>query len=143
MLLVCSFASFFFVVAKFRLLQVGFHSLWIILGSFFLGERSFQIIFNLLQIFSDSCRSFQVVSCSLQVISHHCRLFQVDPRFNKYSNIHICKMHIQQNLFKTTTFGTTQKWSSLAGGRLIKHLYETATKKMWSSLAGFQFFFPR
>ena len=27
-----------------------------------------------------------------------------------------------------------------AGGRLIKHLYETATKQMWSFLADFQFF---
>ena len=27
-----------------------------------------------------------------------------------------------KNLYKTTNFGTTQKWSSWAGGHLIKHL---------------------
>ena len=31
-------------------------------------------------------------------------------------------MKIQSKLYKTTTLGTTQKWSSWAGGRLIKQL---------------------
>ena len=44
---------------------------------------------------------------------------------------------LQSNLYKTTTLGTTQKWSSWEGGRLIKHLYKTTTKQMWSLLAGF------
>ena len=44
---------------------------------------------------------------------------------------------LQSNLYKTTTLGTTQKWSSWAGGRLIKHLHKTTTKQMWSLLAGF------
>ena len=30
----------------------------------------------------------------------------------------------------------------LKSGRLIKHLYKTTTKQMWSLLAGFQFFIP-
>ena len=46
-------------------------------------------------------------------------------------------LQIQWNLYKTTTLGTSQKWSPWAGGRLIKHLYKTATKQMRSSLAGF------
>ena len=42
-----------------------------------------------------------------------------------------------------TTLGTTQKWLSWAYGSLIKHLSKTATKQMWSFLAGFKcFFFP-
>ena len=44
---------------------------------------------------------------------------------------------MQSNLYKTTTLGTTQKWLPWAGGRFIKHLYKTATKQMWSFLAGF------
>ena len=44
---------------------------------------------------------------------------------------------VQSNLYKTTTLGTTQKWLSWAGGHLIKHLDKTATKHMWSFLAGF------
>ena len=31
------------------------------------------------------------------------------------------------NLYKTTTLGTIQKWSSWTGGCLIKHLYKTTT----------------
>ena len=31
-------------------------------------------------------------------------------------------------MYKSTTLGTTQNLLSQAGGRLIKHLYETATK---------------
>ena len=51
-----------------------------------------------------------------------------------------CDLHIHVytvNLCKTTTLGTTQKWSSWAGGRLVKHLYKTTTDEMWSFLAGF------
>ena len=47
---------------------------------------------------------------------------------------------IQSNLYKMTTLGTTQKWSSWASGCLIKHLYTITTKQMWSSLAGYEFF---
>ena len=48
--------------------------------------------------------------------------------------------NIQSNLHKTTTLGTTQKWSSWAGGCLVKHLYKTFTKQMLF-LAGFFGFF--
>ena len=34
---------------------------------------------------------------------------------------------LQSNLYKTVTLGTTQKSSSCAGVRLIKHLYKTTT----------------
>ena len=40
------------------------------------------------------------------------------------------------NLYKMITLGTIQKWSSWAGGRLIKHLYKTPTNQMWSFLGG-------
>ena len=43
---------------------------------------------------------------------------------------------LQSNLYKTTTLGTTQKWSSWTGGRLIKHPYKTTTNQIWSFLAG-------
>ena len=45
--------------------------------------------------------------------------------------------YLLSKLYKTTTIGTTQKWSSWAGGCLIKHLYKTATKQIQPSLAGF------
>ena len=44
---------------------------------------------------------------------------------------------IQSNLYKTTTLGTSQKWSFWTGGRLIKHLYKTTTNQIWSLLASF------
>ena len=50
-------------------------------------------------------------------------------------------LEIQSNLYKTTTFGTTQKWPSWKGGRLIKNLYQATTNQIWSFLAGFSFFF--
>ena len=37
------------------------------------------------------------------------------------------EIHLLSNLYKTTTFGTTQKESSWTGGHLIKHLYKTTT----------------
>ena len=48
-----------------------------------------------------------------------------------------CSKYILSNLYKMTTLGTTQKSSSWTDGHLIKHLYKTATKPMWSFLAGF------
>ena len=47
---------------------------------------------------------------------------------------------IQSNLYKTTTLGTAQKWSSWKGGRLIKNLYQATTNQIWSFLPGFSFF---
>ena len=47
---------------------------------------------------------------------------------------------IQSNLYKTTTLGITQKWSSWAGGIPIKHLYKMTTNQVWSFLAGLVFF---
>ena len=44
---------------------------------------------------------------------------------------------LQSNLYKTIIYGATQKWLSWAGGCLIKHLYKTMTKQMWSSFTGF------
>ena len=44
-------------------------------------------------------------------------------------------------LYKTTTLGTTQKWSSWAGGCLTKHLSKTTTNQIWSFLGGFWFLF--
>ena len=41
---------------------------------------------------------------------------------------------------KTTTLGTMWKRLSWTDGRLIKHLYKTATNQMWSFLPGFCFF---
>ena len=48
---------------------------------------------------------------------------------------------LQSNLYKTTTFGTTQKWPSWKGGCLIKNLYQATTNQIWLFLAGFFFFF--
>ena len=48
-------------------------------------------------------------------------------------------LDIQSNLYKTTTFGAIQKWSSWKGGRLIKNLYQLTTNQIWSLLAGFSF----
>ena len=47
------------------------------------------------------------------------------------------EIHLLSNLYKTTTFGTTQKESSWTGGCLIKHLYKTTTNQIWSFLEGF------
>ena len=44
---------------------------------------------------------------------------------------------VQSNLYKMNTLWTTQKWSSLAGGRLKKHLHRMGTKQTWLFLAGF------
>ena len=49
---------------------------------------------------------------------------------------------MQSNLYKTTTLGTTQKWSSCTGGRFIKHLYETTSKKNLIVLGRFLVFIP-
>ena len=46
----------------------------------------------------------------------------------------------QSNLYKTTTFETTQKWPSWKGGCLIENLYQVTTNQIWSFLAGFSFF---
>ena len=43
---------------------------------------------------------------------------------------------IQSNMYMTITLGTTQKWSSWPGGRLIKHLYQTNANQIWSFLTG-------
>ena len=37
---------------------------------------------------------------------------------------------IQSNLYKTTTLGTTQKWTFCMGGCLIKHLYKMTTNQL-------------
>ena len=50
------------------------------------------------------------------------------------------KNEIQTNLYKTNTFGTTQKWPSWKGCHLIKNLYQATTNQIWSFLAGFSFF---
>ena len=57
---------------------------------------------------------------------------------NMYSEHHA--YDLQSNLYKMTTLGTTQKWSSWKGGRLIKILYQVTTNQIWSFLAGFSFF---
>ena len=46
-------------------------------------------------------------------------------------------LQLQSNLHKTTTFGTTKKWSPWIDVRLTKHLYKMITKQIWSFLAGF------
>ena len=40
---------------------------------------------------------------------------------------------IQSNLYKTTTLGTTKKWTSWTGGHLMKHLYKKTTNQIWPS----------
>ena len=46
------------------------------------------------------------------------------PRFN-------ISKKVKSNQYKMTTFGTTQKWLSWKGGRLIKNLYqETANQNL-------------
>ena len=37
---------------------------------------------------------------------------------------------IQSNLYKTTTLGTTKKWTSWTGGHLMKHLYKKTTNQI-------------
>ena len=49
---------------------------------------------------------------------------------------------IQSNLYKTTTLGTTQKWSSWTGGRLIKHLYKMTANQSRSFFGRFLVFIP-
>ena len=49
-------------------------------------------------------------------------------------------MPVQSNLYKTTTLGTTQKWSSWKSGCLIKNLHQATTNQIWLFLAGFSFF---
>ena len=41
---------------------------------------------------------------------------------------------LQSNLYKTTTFGTTQKWLSWASCHLIKHLYKMTTNQAYTFL---------
>ena len=48
--------------------------------------------------------------------------------------------YIQSNLYKTTTVGTTQKWTSSTCGRLIKHLYKTTTNQICRSWQTFSFY---
>ena len=50
------------------------------------------------------------------------------------------KNEIQTNLYKTNTFGTTQKWPSWKGCHLIKNLYQATTNQIWSFLVGFNIF---
>ena len=52
---------------------------------------------------------------------------------------------LQSKLYKATTVGTTQKWSSYAGGHLKRHHYKRTTNQMLLFLGGFLccFFFPR
>ena len=38
---------------------------------------------------------------------------------------------LQSNLYTTTTRGTTEKWLSWGGGRLIKNLYKTNVNQIW------------
>ena len=53
------------------------------------------------------------------------------------------KLQLQSNLYKTSTLGTTQKWSYWTGGRLIKHLHKMTTAKCGSFEQVFRVFFPR
>ena len=46
-------------------------------------------------------------------------------------------MIVQSDLYKMTTLGTTQKWSSWAGGCLMKQLYKMTTNQVWLFLAAF------
>ena len=48
-----------------------------------------------------------------------------------------CEDEIQSNLYKMTTLGTPQKWSSWTSGRLVKHLCKITSNKIWSFLTGF------
>ena len=50
------------------------------------------------------------------------------------------KILVQSNLYKTTILGTSQKGSSWTGGRLLKHLYKTTTKQIWSFWTGLKVF---
>ena len=49
---------------------------------------------------------------------------------------------IQSHLYKMITLGTTQKWSSWTGGRLIKHLYKMTTNQIRSFFGRFLVFIP-
>ena len=53
-----------------------------------------------------------------------------------FDKFHMKEMSLQSNLCKTTTLGTTQKWSSWTGCHLIKHLYKTTTNLIWLFLTG-------
>ena len=57
--------------------------------------------------------------------------------FHVIVNAYSIVQYVQSNLYKTTTLGTTQKWSSWTGGRLVKHCYKTTTNQIWSLVAGF------
>ena len=69
---------------------------------------------------------------------------QVYGVYSKWMSCYDQTLHqIQSNLYKTISFGATQKWSSWASGHLMKLLYKTVTKHMLSFVAGFYFFSPR
>ena len=62
--------------------------------------------------------------------------------FNKVASLTAWRpLTVRSNLYKTTTPGTTQKWSSWTGGRLIKHLYKTTINQISLFLVGFSFSF--
>ena len=49
-----------------------------------------------------------------------------DSAFSTRFNI---SKKVKSNQYKMTTFGTTQKWPSWVGGRLIKDLYQETTNQ--------------
>ena len=62
-------------------------------------------------------------------------------RLQSKFHCHNLVFELQSNLYKTITLGTTQKWSSWAGGCFIKHLHKTTANVVVHDR--FCFFFPQ
>ena len=102
-------------------------------------RKSYFTIFVIHDFMQNTIREFH-----LYCWDHICKVNEwclVDC-FHREFRVSTYAIIVQSNLYKATTLGTTQKWSSWAGGRLIEHLYKMTTNQMWSFLAGFKFFSP-
>ena len=88
---------------------------------------------------NDESFLFLVKISDLRILSGWIEKYKPDLSISDSSWDNSCcmKLVIQSNLYKITTFGTTQKCFFWAGGRLIKRLYKTTTNQIWSLLAGF------
>ena len=73
--------------------------------------------------------TFQCTSLFRLVVIHLQEFHMSKMTCVKHNWASLCNI-VQSNLYKITTLGTNQKWSSWAGGCLIKHLYKTATKQI-------------
>ena len=91
-------------------------------------------IFNFTLITRHYIMVFELELC---IVAIKCCFGMQQRHMQYYLQLQACVIHMQSNLYKKITFGTTQKWLVWAGGCSIKHLYETTTNQIWSLLARF------